>query len=47
MKGPLARGPFMLPQTAQSVAYFYSATLAWNLSAIDRHDSIPPIRLAA
>ncbi len=25
----------MLPQTAKSVAYFYSATLAWNVSAID------------
>ena len=26
----------MLRQTATSVAYFYSATLAWNYSAVDR-----------
>jgi hypothetical protein len=30
----------MLPQTAKSVAYFYSATLAWNVSAIDREDVV-------
>ena len=29
----------MLPQTAKSVAYFYSATLAWNVSAVDRKGS--------
>lgn len=28
--------PVMLQQLAQPVAYFYSATLAWHVSAVDR-----------